>query len=499
MIAKSHFIVNLSILNYHFNIETQNTIKTMSAKLNYFILGSACALLYNYAINNQFNIKKFENEKQVKSTQDNLETVPLQISQPIINFNEKQLNQQNKVSNDEIYNILLELNEKLSQSKQVEVIPHDEAFELFEEFLRPNIVNLENNIIYHKDIIQDGLPSYENLTFYKSYVCSHDLEKKIPKWTIHELDRAKMSGQSADRRFSIFNSRIPGNFPNHTKALNEDYLRSGYSRGHLVPAGDIKFQGQDALDETFYLNSNIVPQEYTNNANYWYQMEYLAKSKLVKNFKKVRILSGPLFIPKIKDDNGKNKKYQEYQLLGKNNVAVPTHLYKIYLCESNDNDHFESTTDNQEILTKDRRKHKKYNNGSKKYIAAFVVPNEPIHIETPLTDFQVPIEYIEKNTGLSIYPILKEREGFNDLCKYNLDYCSLLKGNDWKIHDLVRRLYWNYEDDSKLTVVYNELKELGGVTPQIEEYYQKSLVDFQLNKKYEKSISEPKNYVEKEF
>ena len=47
---------------------------------------------------------------------------------------------------------------------------------------------------------------------------------------------------------------IPGMF----RAKLQDYFRSGYDRGHMVPAADAK-SSQDAMDETFLL-SNIAPQ-----------------------------------------------------------------------------------------------------------------------------------------------------------------------------------------------------------------------------------------------
>ncbi len=60
------------------------------------------------------------------------------------------------------------------------------------------------------------------------------------------------------------------------------------------------------------------------------------------------------------------------QVIGENNVAVPTHLFKI-------------------ILAEDRP-------DSPPLLGAFVVPNEPIK-DVSLTQFQVSLEEVEKHTG----------------------------------------------------------------------------------------------------
>lgn len=50
-------------------------------------------------------------------------------------------------------------------------------------------------------------------------------------------------------------------------ATNEDYRKSGWSRGHMAPAGNNKHD-QTAMDETFYL-TNILPQDIENNSGFW--------------------------------------------------------------------------------------------------------------------------------------------------------------------------------------------------------------------------------------
>ena len=57
------------------------------------------------------------------------------------------------------------------------------------------------------------------------------------------------------------------------------------------------------MNETFYL-SNILPQNYENNAGFWNRFEIYCRD-LTKSYKDVRIVSGPLMLPKEKVEDGK--------------------------------------------------------------------------------------------------------------------------------------------------------------------------------------------------
>lgn len=55
--------------------------------------------------------------------------------------------------------------------------------------------------------------------------------------------------------------------------------------------------------------------------------------------------------------------------------------------------------------------------GPKEYsIGAFVLPNEPIPDETPLTRFVVPVDAVESSSGLSLFP-QQLKNMSQDLCK----------------------------------------------------------------------------------
>ncbi|WP_302314411.1 DNA/RNA non-specific endonuclease, partial [uncultured Parabacteroides sp.] len=98
-------------------------------------------------------------------------------------------------------------------------------------------------------------------------------------------------------------------------ATNEDYTRTGYDRGHLAPAGDMKWSAK-AMRESFYL-SNICPQKPKLNRGIWKDLEEQCRLWALDNGS-LLIVTGPVITGDMKR-------------LGKNKVAIPKSFYKV-LC-----------------------------------------------------------------------------------------------------------------------------------------------------------------------
>lgn len=74
-------------------------------------------------------------------------------------------------------------------------------------------------------------------------------------------------------------------------ATPEDYYKSNFDRGHLVPAGDMKFN-INANRDTFYM-SNMTPQPPPFNRGKWSSLENLIRAWTLK-YKKIWIVTGPV-------------------------------------------------------------------------------------------------------------------------------------------------------------------------------------------------------------
>ncbi|CAF0798645.1 unnamed protein product [Adineta ricciae] len=267
------------------------------------------------------------------------------------------------------------------------------------------------------NFIKYGLPSSQNLEYYRQYITSIDYARRIPSWVGYSLSRDYLSKCSfqpkSTRTRSEFQSQCQM-VPTEFQATNEDYYDSGWSRGHMAPAGDHKYGSQEAMNETFILSANIVPQDLDNNGNYWQRIEYFTRN-LAKQFDFVHVITGPLFIPNeqksLDADDDFPIKQMTYNVIGENEVHVPTHLFKCVLVENQ----------NQRDMG----------------VGCFVIPNEPIDRNRLLTDFAVSLANVERRTGLHLFHKKIRVDEVPFLC--DKTSCELL-GKDAMSHELIEQI-----------------------------------------------------------
>ncbi|KAJ3084050.1 hypothetical protein HK102_000782, partial [Quaeritorhiza haematococci] len=142
-----------------------------------------------------------------------------------------------------------------------------------------------------------GLPQTEQIRFFSNFISSINYKTRQPNWVLEHLTAENLKG-SATRDSITFEPDL--NVPELFRARNEDYFRSGLSRGHLAPAGDNRIS-TEAMKETFLLNANIVPQDYQNNVWYWNRLELFVRD-LTESFDNVWVLTGPLWVPRLESD-----------------------------------------------------------------------------------------------------------------------------------------------------------------------------------------------------
>ncbi|XP_056157884.1 endonuclease G, mitochondrial [Lampris incognitus] len=223
-------------------------------------------------------------------------------------------------------------------------------------------------------VMKYGFPSLVNIKTRESYVTSYDPRTRTASWVIEQLSPASLTG-SSDRKYSDFKEDESVHV--YHRATNADYRKSGFDRGHLAAAANHKWS-QKAMDDTFYL-SNVSPQNPHLNQNAWNNLEKFSRS-LVKHYANVYVCTGPLYLPRPEADG---KLYVRYQVIGQNHVAVPTHFFKVLILERA--------------------------GGGGVELQSYIFPNAPVDEKITLDRFLVPIESIERASGLLFVPNIMKR------------------------------------------------------------------------------------------
>jgi endonuclease G len=238
-----------------------------------------------------------------------------------------------------------------------------------------------------------------------AYVSAYDRRLRHPAWTAEHITAASLRPTSGapdarpDRSNSAFkeDDRIPPLF----RARLADYFRSGYDRGHMVPAADAK-HSQLAMDQTFLL-TNIAPQVGQGmNRDYWAHTEDFVR-RLTARFADLYVFTIPLYLPRQSSDG---KWRVSYEVIGNPpNVSVPTHFAKVILGVGAPSPAAAAATASHPTFKADGPPTTgRPSRGAAMALGAFVMPNSVIPNEAPLESFAVPVETVERAAGLTLFP-----------------------------------------------------------------------------------------------
>ena len=163
-----------------------------------------------------------------------------------------------------------------------------------------------------KKAIKSELQRADDVIEYLGYSVSYNKDRKIPNWVSYELLASETDGPYS-RKGKNFRQDPSLRLP---QAEDNDYRNSGWSRGHMAPAGDFKWS-DDAMWDTFYF-TNCCPQDQSLNAGQWSTLEKKVRD-WANRFGSVRVVTGPLVWE------------NSYGTIGYNKVVVPDAFFKAVL------------------------------------------------------------------------------------------------------------------------------------------------------------------------
>lgn len=162
------------------------------------------------------------------------------------------------------------------------------------------------------DHLSAGYPltfTTDTIRSYTGFDLGYNEQYEQASWVAYVLTREEIESGYVER---TDNFRPDTSIATGSSAL-KDYRGSGFDRGHLAPAGDMKWD-RNAMSESF-LMSNMSPQAPSFNRGIWRRLEERVRSWAIEK-DSLFVITGPVLEPIT-------------SFIGENEVGVPGSYFKL--------------------------------------------------------------------------------------------------------------------------------------------------------------------------
>lgn len=156
--------------------------------------------------------------------------------------------------------------------------------------------------------VPDSIPQIDKR--YTGFNLSFNPHLHIPNWVAWELTATETYGEVKRSSKFVCDETVSGS------ADPWDYNYSGYDRGHMCPAADMKWN-PDAMRDCFFM-TNMCPQQKQFNSGTWAKLEAKCR-QWARNDSAIIIVCGPILTDPITET------------IGDTRVAVPKRFFKVVL------------------------------------------------------------------------------------------------------------------------------------------------------------------------
>ncbi|MCF0172919.1 MAG: DNA/RNA non-specific endonuclease [Bacteroidales bacterium] len=230
--------------------------------------------------------------------------------------------------------------------------------------IQRTVASVNQSKIETPKIQQQRIPSY--LLQYTGFHVSYNEEAKVPNWVAYELTSKEAQSQTWPRDKNFYQD------PDCTlcQADYSDYRNSGWTKGHMAPAGDMKWDSLAMHSSCFY--TNICPQAARLNNGGWKSLEETCRNWATQ-YGRIWIACGPIF------SDTKNT-------IGYNEVWVPDYFFKVILLKI----------------------------GEDYYCGGYIFTNSEQYTRTICT-----VDEVENITNIDFFPLLED--SIEDVIEANLN------------------------------------------------------------------------------
>lgn len=150
----------------------------------------------------------------------------------------------------------------------------------------------------------------EKMLHYTGMLVSYNPLGHLPNWVAWELTGEETAGSFGRSDRFTKDPDVP------SCPSSDDYLHSGYDRGHMAPAGDMKWSAR-AMEESFYM-TNIAPQVHALNSGSWKNLE--EKCRIwARHDSAIVIVCGPVY------------RQDPIEYISDLRIAVPAEYFKVII------------------------------------------------------------------------------------------------------------------------------------------------------------------------
>jgi endonuclease G len=209
------------------------------------------------------------------------------------------------------------------------------------------------------DLDAMGWPCACDVVHRLGYSVCYNNSYEQPSWVAYKLTKAELDHRVVTTSSSYWRKDldVPGE-----SVSSDDYTNTQYSRGHMAPKADMRWS-KEAYKQSFFM-SNVCPQKQDFNNQVWGDLEDWVRAE-ARNHSALYIVAGPLLRSGLPVISGTE-------------IAVPDSFFKVIL----------------------------YKHGSYSRAIGFVIPTTAI--EEDFRDYAVPVDEVEKVTGLDFFSKLSD-------------------------------------------------------------------------------------------